>query len=145
MKPKIKAIIAAGLCSLLLLTAYPASAQLVICGRKDQDPVETSGPQIQQGGCQISDLFELLFIGVNYLIGMAGFVAIFFIVWGGMRMLLAAGNTSRIDDAKSTIKHAILGLILTMLAYLIVGYVAGLLLPGGGADPVRNLYEYLKS
>ena len=129
-KGKISALAIAGF--LMLTFAQPALAQIVDCGRTGQ------------AQCEWTDLFELAYRVVNYMIGMAGFVAVLFIVWGGVQMLLSAGNTTTVQEAKSTIKNAILGLVLTMLAYLIIGYVVGLLVPGvGGGDPLRNLMDYL--
>lgn len=138
MKSKIKTIITSLICAAILLSAHPVFAQgFVFCGRR----IDKGTPYEE---CKPEHLFELIYRIANYLISLAGLVAIFFIVWGGVRMLLSAGNTSAIQEAKSTIWHAILGLILTLMSYLIVGYVAGLILPGGGGgDPLRNLMEYL--
>jgi hypothetical protein len=56
-------------------------------------------------------------------------------------MLLSAGNPTKIQEAKSTIFNAILGFVLVMLAYLIVGYVASLVLPDA-ADPLETLIDF---
>jgi hypothetical protein len=140
LKTKLRAVIMAAV--VLMLVAQPVMAQgLVPCGTRSEDNQQTGA---QEGACEWSDLFELAYRIVNYLIGMAGFVAIMFIVWGGLQMLLSAGNTSKVQEAKSTVQNAILGLVLTLLAYLIVGYVAGLLLPGGsGGTPIERILEYL--
>ncbi len=111
----------------LLLVAMPAYADFVFCGGKGDVP------------CKFSDLFKLVFIVVNYLISMAGLVAILFIVWGGFRMLTSAGDPARIKDAKSTIWNAILGMIIVLLSYIIVGYVAGILAPDAGGNPLYQL------
>ena len=118
---------------LFLVLALPlaVSAQgLVPCGVAPDDP------------CQLSDLFSMIYLLVNFLIGMAALVSILFVVWGGVTMLLSAGNTSRVQEAKATIFNAIIGLVLTLLSYLIVSYVAGLFIPGAG-DPLQFLTTYL--
>ncbi len=133
-KNKFRAIFFASV--VLLLAAQPVLAQGIIpCGTR-------SGPSSRP--CEWSDLFEITYRVVNYLIGMAGFVAIFYIVWGGLQMLMSAGNTTRVQEAKSTVWNAVLGLVLTLLAYLIIGYVVSLFLPGGGAgNPITNIMDYL--
>lgn len=141
MKQKIKAIIGSLVCAAVILTAQPVFAQgFVFCGTRAED--DPSTPALE-GACEFSDLFELIYRVANYLIAMAGFVAIFFVVWGGVRMLLSAGNTTAIQEAKSTVQHAILGLILTLLVYLIVGYVAGLVFEGVD-DPLKFMGEFLR-
>lgn len=136
--------------TMFLLVAQPfvADAQLVQCGLTSQN-VETEnekkgGVYVQERACTINDLTNLVYIIVNYLIGMAGFVAIFFVVWGGVQMLLSGGNPERIKDGKSTIFNALLGLVLTLLSYLIVGYVAGFIIPGAVRDPLKNLLEFMR-
>jgi hypothetical protein len=129
MKSKINRIIIFSLA--LLLSAMPAFADLVFCGQKNGTP------------CKFSDLVKLIYTGVNYLIGLAGLVAILYIVFGGMQMLLSAGNQAKVTEAKSTITYAITGLILVMLSYLIIGYVAALVFPDLGADPIKGLLQYL--
>lgn len=129
MKSKINKIVIA--CLAFLLVAAPASADFVFCGKRGSEP------------CTINDLWSLVFLFANFLIGMAGFVALFFVVWGGVRMLLSAGNPASFKDGKDTVRNALLGLVVVFLSYLIVGYVAGLLLPNTSGDPLRNLIDYV--
>jgi ABC-type Fe3+ transport system permease subunit len=138
MKSKINKIILVVI--VLLLVAGPVSAAFVFCGRSPGEgvPVEQTEP------CEISHLWILVFRMVNYLIGMSGLVSLAFIVWGGVRMMLSAGNPAAIQEGKATIWHALLGLVIVLLSYLIVGYVAELLLPGGSSgDPLRNLLDFI--
>jgi hypothetical protein len=115
----------------LLLAAPVVYADIVFCGGKTEN------------ACTFQDLFKLVYIVVNFLISGAGLAALLYVVIGGLQMLLSAGNPTKIQEAKSTIKNAILGLILVMLAYLIVGYFAGLILPNS-ADPINALRDFLK-
>ena len=136
--------------AVLMLFAMPliVDAQLVKCGTRGTG-YETwtepgTGREIKnqpKTPCKFEDLFELAYIIVNYLIGMAGLVAMFFIVWGGVQMLLSGGNSKIYDDAKATIFNALLGLVLTLMSYLIIGYVAGLIIPS--ADPLKDLFNFL--
>jgi hypothetical protein len=133
MKSKPSKIILTSL--VLLLSAQVTFAQgFVFCGRRGQnDP------------CEVSDLFVLVYYTVNFLIGMAGLVSLFYVVWGGMRMMFSNGNPANIQEGKDTIRNSLVGLILVFLSYLIVGYVAQMLLPGtgGSSDPLRNLIDYI--
>jgi hypothetical protein len=119
---------------LLLAAAAPASADIVFCGKK--------GQQQPAGMCTISDLLVLVYMVVNLLIGFAGLVAIIYIVWGGLILLLSAGDPGKIGDGKKTIRDALLGFILVMLSYLIVSYVAELIMPGVG-DPIQAFKDFI--
>ncbi len=64
---------------------------------------------------------------VNALLFFAGFVALFFILYGGVKFLLAAGNPEKVDGAKKTITYAIIGLIVVILAFSFVNLLAYIL------------------
>ena len=57
------------------------------------------------------------------LLFIAGFVAVGFVVYGGFLMVTSAGNPSSVEKAKKTISGAIIGLVVSMLAYAIVTFV----------------------
>ena len=60
---------------------------------------------------------------VNWLLGIAATVAVLLIVISGIRYIVSAGNQQEIDDAKKTITYAVIGLVITILAIVIVNVV----------------------
>jgi hypothetical protein len=54
-------------------------------------------------------------------------VAVLFLVWGGVQYITSSGDSDRIKNAKATILNAIIGLIVTIVAYAIVGVISNLL------------------
>jgi hypothetical protein len=50
-------------------------------------------------------------------------LAMGYIVYGGVRMILSRGNEEGVKVGKETMKNAIYGLIIVLLAYLLVGSV----------------------
>ena len=96
-----------------LLVSNIASADLVQCGR--------TGPNSTP--CQIGDLTSTVFIVVNFLVGSATALAMGYIVYGGVRMVLSRGNDEQVKIAKSTMTNAIIGLIIVVMSYLIIGSV----------------------
>lgn len=59
----------------------------------------------------------------NLLLGIAGAVAVIFIVVGGIMYATSAGNDSQVQKAKSTITNAVIGLVIAILAFAIVNFV----------------------
>lgn len=55
----------------------------------------------------------------------AGVVAVFVIIYAGMRYILARGKEENIVKAKNTIIYAISGLIVILLAFVITNFVLG--------------------
>lgn len=61
--------------------------------------------------------------GIAYAIIVAGFLSIVFIFIGGISFILSGGQEEKIKQAVSTIRYAIIGLIITILAVVIVNAV----------------------
>ncbi len=79
----------------------------VICGNKADDP------------CQIGDLFAAFVIIINYLITMAGFVAVLAIVYAGFMMIYSQGQ-EQLRVAKGRLTGAIIGLVLVAAAFVLI-------------------------
>ncbi|MFA4930254.1 MAG: pilin [Patescibacteria group bacterium] len=61
----------------------------------------------------------VIYIGSN-LIGLAGLVAVIFIIWGGIKLIYSKGNQEQATAAKNTLTWAIIGFVVAIIAYLIV-------------------------
>lgn len=112
----------------------------VTCGtRTDQD---IQGTAAREDFCSIRELIQLVYSVINFLLSISGLIAVAYILWGGLQMILAQGSQERLTKAKATLWNAILGFVLILLSYLIVGFVAGLLL---GSNATANPMEYLQN
>jgi hypothetical protein cdivTM_30108 len=60
---------------------------------------------------------------INVVIGVIGFVAVAFIIFGGFQYTTSAGDPGKVKKAKDTILYGIIGLVVSMLAYAIVNFV----------------------
>jgi len=80
-------------------------------------------------------ILEILNRGLAYAIIIAGFLSVVFIFIGGISFILSGGAEDKIKSAVSTIRYAIIGLIVTILATVIVGTVGKAM----GLDIIRYL------
>ncbi len=69
------------------------------------------------------EILEIINRGLAYAIIVAGFLSVVFIFVGGISFILSGGQEEKIKSAVSTIRYAIIGLIITILAIVIVGTV----------------------
>jgi hypothetical protein len=85
--------------------------------------------------CGVKDLFQLLINVYNFFLGLGGLVALLFIIWGGIQMILGFvdGGEHSVESGKATVKNGIIGLVILACGYLIVNTVI-MLLGGGGID-----------
>lgn len=69
------------------------------------------------------DIVEIINKGLAYAIIIAGLLSVIFIFVGGISFILSGGQEEKIKQAVSTIRYAIIGLIITVLAVVIVSTV----------------------
>lgn len=69
------------------------------------------------------DVLQIINRGIAYAIIIAGFLSVVFIFVGGISFILSGGQEEKIKSAVSTIRYAIIGLIITILATVIIGTV----------------------
>lgn len=83
-------------------------------------------------GCIPHD--PVLFVGKFYgiILGFVGGIAVLFIIYGGYLILTSQGNPTQLQNGKSYIFYAIVGLLLSIFGYAIIEivFVNILRLPG---------------
>ena len=60
---------------------------------------------------------------VNILLYLVGALAVIMLIVGGIRYTTSAGNSANVTAAKNTIMYALIGLVISILAYVIVNFV----------------------
>ena len=86
---------------------------------KDQ-PASLFGGNGEQG------LFQTI---VNILLFLVGAVAVVMLIIGGIRYVVSAGDQAQVTGAKNTILYAVVGIVVALLAYAVVNFVLGSLMP----------------
>jgi hypothetical protein len=84
------------------------------------------GANSARGVDQAADLFGAsgIFTTVtNVMLFVVGAISVIMIVIGGLRYVISGGNSANVTAAKNTILYAIVGLIVSMLAYAIINFV----------------------
>lgn len=80
---------------------------------------------IDSGSLNMSNVVEWIETVVGWLLLVAGILAIFFIILGGVLYIVSAGNEKRTETAKKMILYAVIGLAVILLAYVIYWFVTG--------------------
>lgn len=66
----------------------------------------------------------ILFAAMDILLYIGGFIAAFYIIYGGYQFILAQGSPDKISSARQTILNAVIGLVILLVASQIAGFVA---------------------
>lgn len=69
------------------------------------------------------DLTAIVSNIINVILYVIGILAVAFIIYGGVKYAMSAGDSAKVKSAKDTIMYAVIGLIVAILAYAIVNFV----------------------
>jgi hypothetical protein len=81
----------------------------------------TTGNLFAQGG-----IFHTI---ADTLIYIVGAIAVIMLIIGGLRYVISQGSKEGVASAKDTILYAVIGIVVAILAYAIVNFVTGSLVP----------------
>ncbi|MBP9802095.1 hypothetical protein KBC40_00735 [Patescibacteria group bacterium] len=110
-------------------------------------PLDPSGDC--KGGMILSSQGDAIILYVNalykYGAGLAGLMAMFMIVFAAWQWIMASGNAGKIDNAKDTIRGALLGLTLLFAGNLLLGNITNRLVSFNGLSINNITTQQLKS
>ena len=98
----------------------------VCCGPLPPPPVDvpagcgTSADEAWTLDC----IFPVLKSVVDWALIFSGIVALFLIIFSGIRFITSSGDPKNIESAKKTFIYAILGLILVLLSFFIINIIS---------------------
>ena len=84
-------------------------------------PKDATGHPVVQ---KLEDLWLIAFPLLESGIKLAGYTAVGFVIWGGIRFIKSQGNAGEITAARDTIRDALIGLVICISAVAIVQFLA---------------------
>lgn len=122
-----------------LLIAVILSAGLLVSGNAHAAGFSlgiADGASAARGVNQSADLFGqtgTFRTITNVLLYLIGAISVIMLIIGGLRYVISGGDSTAVQNAKNTILYAIVGIIVAILAYAIVGFVISSFTGSGGA------------
>lgn len=141
MKKLLKKTIIAAIISALILS-IPYSAYAITRDIRDTtfDVSEILSLDEGQGGEYFKSknpIVSAILSIIEFATIIIGSIAMIIIIVGGFQLMIAEGNQQKVDEGKETIKFAIIGLIITFAAYMIVIFVQSLFITSDIAPPIQ--------
>lgn len=78
--------------------------------------------QGQQAADRVNSLLTQI---INIFSVIVGIIAVFMIIFGGLKYITSGGDSGNVSSAKNTIIYALVGLVIVALAQFIVKFVLG--------------------
>ena len=80
---------------------------------------------VKCGGTADNTVGGILITIINWALGLAGLVAVAFLIYGGFVYIFSGGNLTKAEDGKKAVFNALIGLVIIILSYVIVRIVVG--------------------
>lgn len=115
-----KALVLAGFMALTLVGSFGIQTASAI------DLIDCSGANANSTVCKSKDdnAGQMVVNIVNMLLFVLGVVGVIVIIIGGFMYVTSAGDANRAKTGKDTIMYAVIGLIVALMAFAIVNWVA---------------------
>ena len=81
--------------------------------------------QLENGTGGANSFLQTAVNFIAFLVSLLYFVALVYALWGGFQILTAWGDEEKVKKGKTTLIHAVIGLIVIFLASTIVNFVIG--------------------
>lgn len=76
---------------------------------------------------QAYDLNDIIRVGIALVVLTSGFLAVIFILWGGVMLILSGGKDEKVKPAINSIRYAAVGLIVIILSIFVAPKVGDML------------------
>ena len=60
---------------------------------------------------------------MNTMFWVVGILSVIMLIYGGIKYITSGGSSSKLNDAKNTILYAIVGLVVSLIAVVIINFV----------------------
>lgn len=71
----------------------------------------------------VGDIWLVALAVIDIILRVVGIMAVGWVIWGGLQYLTSQGEPDRTKRAKDTVLNAVIGLVITMLAVSIIGFL----------------------
>jgi Type IV secretion system pilin len=87
--------------------------------------VQAAGSIIDTGSTY--DARDIIRVGVSLVVLVAGLCAILFIIWGWLMLILSGGKDEKVKPAINSIRYAVIGIIVIVIAIFVAPKVSEML------------------
>jgi hypothetical protein len=110
------------------VAAFLASAPHALAIDRNLNPCVNNSNKALQAACAGDGLSLGAVLGFVITIAfvIAVLIALFFLIWGGIKWITSGGDKAGVETARNQIIAAIIGLIIVFLAFFILNLVLGL-------------------
>ncbi len=98
-------------------------------------------PVCADGKYGVNAFIIVIFNVIKLLWGLTGTVALVMLIVGGFTMLLASGDPQKVKGGVTTIRNAIIGIVLVLGSWLIINTFVGIITQGAIPTDIVSIFS----
>lgn len=130
---------------LLLGVFYPSLAKAQMTGGNKEITITNPLENLEYEGEPVDTIEGLIWVVIHWLRKIGIVIAVGFLVWGGFKFVTAAGDSTKVTDARKLMQYAVIGVAILIGAEIIVNAVLDFMNSpesvGTGEGEVSTLYD----
>ena len=100
--------------------SYLAFAASAFATGKTVNPCPSAGQFTKLCNLNANNIGPIVGAAVTFILIIAVLIALFFLIWGGVRWITSGGDKAKVESARGTIIAAIIGLVIAFLAFFVL-------------------------
>lgn len=114
----------ASTCEEVVEKQSPFGWETLVSGKRTLIPPGClKGEQKSSGDCGINELLQVFGNITKLILGIIGSVSLLMFMYAGFTMVISAGNSDKIQRAKSTLANAVFGIIIVFTSWVVVNFI----------------------
>jgi len=115
-------------CEVGILGIPPWYKNLAIRDGSGECTVASPGSELNSSTLELSDfIWRIVMNVIEIALYLVGYISVFFVLYGGFQFLTGGDNPSKVESAKKTILNAVIGLVISISAVVIVNVIFGII------------------
>src|SRR5258708_3316838 len=105
---------------IIVAGSYFSIAASAFAGGTNVNPCPGAGQFTKLCNLNANNIGSIVGAAVTFVLIIAVLIALFFLIWGGVRWITSGGDKAKVESARGTIIAAIIGLVIAFLAFFIL-------------------------
>ncbi len=85
----------------------------------------------ETGSYGLNDFIQIGLLAAEFILGIVGSLALLFFMYGGLMMIISQGSSEKVEQGKTILKNAVIGLVIVFTSWAIINFVVNAFVPEG--------------
>ena len=114
--------------SLVMFVNFSYAAEPIVPGAPAQSGGEGDS-KYETGDYVLNDFIQIAIQVSKFILGIVGSLALLMFIYGGLMMIISQGSSDKVEQSKTILKNAVIGLVIVFTSWTIINFVITAFVP----------------